>query len=90
VSKTDGASDGNAVLLDDQDRSLWDKQHIAAAQSCLERALARLAPGPYQIRAATSAVRIDAPTPESTDWSQIAALYGSLRGWAKFLKGPAM
>jgi RNA polymerase sigma-70 factor (ECF subfamily) len=78
AARVDG--DGNAVLLDDQDRSLWDREHIAAAEGYLEQALARQAPGPYQIQAAISAVHIDAPTPKGTDWSQIAALYGSLRG----------
>jgi len=71
--------EGNAVLLDDQDRSLWDQDHITQGHSYLDRALARERPGPYQIQAAISAVHIDARTPDETDWDQIAALYGSLR-----------
>jgi len=77
TARTD--NDGNAVLLDDQDRSLWDQDHIARAHTYLDRALARESPGPYQIQAAISAVHIDAATADETDWEQIAALYGSLR-----------
>jgi len=72
-------SAGNAVLLDEQDRNLWDADHIREAHRYLDRALARESPGPYQIQAAISAVHIDALTPEETDWDQIAALYASLR-----------
>ncbi|MFV1998853.1 MAG: DUF6596 domain-containing protein, partial [Acidimicrobiia bacterium] len=77
TARTD--NEGNAVLLDDQDRSLWDQDHIARAYTYLDRALARESPGPYQIQAAISAVHIDAATADETDWQQIAALYGSLR-----------
>jgi len=83
ISRTD--DEGNAVLLDDQDRSLWDQDHIVRAHAYLNRALAREAPGPYQIQAAISAVHINAATPDDTDWHQIAALYRSLR---RFVDSP--
>ncbi len=70
---------GAAILLDDQDRRLWDQQQIAVAQGYLDRALLREAPGPYQIQAAISACHSDAHAPAETDWIQIAALYLSLR-----------
>jgi RNA polymerase sigma-70 factor (ECF subfamily) len=72
-------ADGAAILLDDQDRTLWDRKQIGRAQSYLDRALLREAPGPYQIQAAISACHSDAATPPETDWDQIAALYESLR-----------
>lgn len=71
-------ADGAAILLDDQDRTLWDRKQIATAQGYLDRALLREAPGPYQIQAAISACHSDAATPQETDWDQIAALYESL------------
>lgn len=77
TARTD--EEGNAVLLDDQDRTLWDQGHITNATTYLDRALARETPGPYQIQAAISAVHIEAATPSDTDWDQIAALYCSLR-----------
>lgn len=70
---------GSAVLLADQDRSLWDNAQIALGTDLLERAMARESPGPYQIQAAISAVHAEAMTASATDWDQIAALYGSLR-----------
>jgi RNA polymerase sigma-70 factor (ECF subfamily) len=70
---------GNAVLLDDQDRAQWDAEHIRMARGFLERALAREAPGPYQIQAAISAVHVDAAASDDTDWDQIVALYWSMR-----------
>ncbi len=77
AARTD--NDGNAVLLDDQDRNAWDQDHITNAHGYLDRALARENPGPYQIQAAISAVHIEAGTPADTDWDQIAALYSSLQ-----------
>jgi len=70
---------GNVVLLEDQDRSIWDEDHIDAGHAYLRRAMAREDPGPYQIQAAISAVHIEASAASDTDWDQIAALYGSLR-----------
>ena len=76
-ARVDGG--GAAILLDHQDRTLWDRNQIATAQGYLDRALLREAPGPYQIQAAISACHSDAATPQETDWDQIAALYESLR-----------
>ena len=72
------APDGSLVLLDDQDRSLWDEDLIARGTALLDRALALGLPGPYQVQAAIAALHAAAALPEDTDWSQIAALYGEL------------
>jgi RNA polymerase sigma-70 factor (ECF subfamily) len=69
---------GNLVLLDQQDRSRWDHAKIAEGTAVLDEAIALRDPGPYQVQAAISALHAGAPTPEATDWEQIAALYGSL------------
>ena len=66
------------VLLDDQDRSRWDRAEIAEGQALLERALRLRRPGPYQLQAAIAAVHAEALRPEETDWPQIVALYGLL------------
>ena len=62
------------VLLDDQDRSLWDRDQIAAGREALRRALALGGRGPYVVQAAIA----DLHTDEPQDWAQIAALYGEL------------
>jgi RNA polymerase sigma-70 factor, ECF subfamily len=69
---------GELVLLDDQDRSLWDEDRIAEGKRVLDRALSLRAPGRYQLQAAIAALHVDALRPEETDWPQIAALYGAL------------
>jgi len=66
--------DGDLVLLEDQDRSLWNAVQIADGQVVLERALALRGRGPYVIQAAIAALH----TGEERDWAQIAALYGEL------------
>ena len=71
---------GDIVLLEDQDRSRWDRAQIAAGAQLIDEAL-RLGPrtpGPYVLQAAIAAVHAQAPTPGATDWAQIAALYGVL------------
>jgi RNA polymerase sigma-70 factor (ECF subfamily) len=68
------SSEGNLVLLDDQDRSLWDEDEIEQGRRALERALALRLPGPYQLQAAIASLHLD----ETTDWVQIALLYGRL------------
>jgi RNA polymerase sigma-70 factor (ECF subfamily) len=74
--------DGELVLLADQDRSRWDRAQIAEGVGLLEQALRRSARaggvGPYQLEAAIVAVHAEAPDTASTDWPQIAALYGQL------------
>ncbi len=71
-------SQGGLVLLEDQDRSLWDSQAIRAAGRMLEEALAVKRPGPYQVQAAIAACHAEAPFWEATDWRQIGALYSVL------------
>jgi RNA polymerase sigma-70 factor (ECF subfamily) len=67
-------SDGELVLLADQDRSLWDDEAIERARSTLDRAMALGGRGPYVIQAAIAILH----TEEEVDWPQIAALYGEL------------
>jgi RNA polymerase sigma-70 factor (ECF subfamily) len=71
-------AEGDIVPLDEQDRSSWDRDAIEEGRRRLEEALARGAPGPYQIQAAIAALHATAPRAEDTDWPQIAALYEEL------------
>jgi RNA polymerase sigma-70 factor (ECF subfamily) len=66
--------DGDLVLLDDQDRSLWDEERIAAGRKALDRALALRGRGPYVVQAAIASLHVEEPR----DWPQIVALYGEL------------
>jgi RNA polymerase sigma-70 factor (ECF subfamily) len=67
-------SDGELVLLAEQDRSLWDAAQIAEGRAVLDRAIALRGAGPYAIQAAIASLHADEPR----DWSEIAALYGRL------------
>lgn len=69
---------GDLILLEDQDRSLWNLGQIAEGLSLVERALSGPQIGSYTIQAAIAAVHADAPTASATDWKQIAALYDLL------------
>jgi RNA polymerase sigma-70 factor (ECF subfamily) len=69
---------GELILLDDQDRGLWDRTQIAEGTSLVERALASRRGGPYAIQAAIAAIHAGAPRPEATDWEEIVALYDVL------------
>lgn len=69
---------GDLVLLDDQDRSRWDRSMIAEGLGELERAMQAHRPGPYQVQAAIAALHDRAARPEDTDWPQIVALYTTL------------
>jgi RNA polymerase sigma-70 factor (ECF subfamily) len=69
---------GDIVLLDEQDRSLWDAPLIAEGGAWLERALATSAFGSYTVQAAISAVHARAATAAETDWREIVALYDLL------------
>jgi RNA polymerase sigma-70 factor (ECF subfamily) len=70
---------GELVLLEEQDRSLWDRAAIAQALPLVDRALTlRRPPGPYALQAAIAAVHASAPRAEATDWRQIAMLYAEL------------
>jgi RNA polymerase sigma-70 factor (ECF subfamily) len=66
--------DGRLVLLDDQDRSLWDEGEIDQGRAALERALVLRIPGPYQLQAAIASLHAE----DETDWRQIALLYARL------------
>ncbi|MGH7254966.1 MAG: RNA polymerase sigma factor, partial [Nitrospirales bacterium] len=70
--------DGELILLDDQDRSLWNRDQIAEGISLMERALSSRRVGPYTIQAAIAAVHAQAASSASTDWPQIVALYDLL------------
>lgn len=65
---------GQSVALADQDRALWDGPMLAEGLALLEAAMARRAPGPFQIKAAIAACQTQSPP----DWPQIAALYAGL------------
>ena len=69
---------GALVLLDDQDRSLWDHDLIVRGLTLLDRALSYRSPGPYQLQAAIAALHARALSAEDTDWEQISLLYGEL------------
>lgn len=66
---------GDLVLLEDQDRSRWDRALIAEGTALIAHALASTRIGPYTIQAAIAASHATAITPEATDWSRITALY---------------
>jgi RNA polymerase sigma-70 factor (ECF subfamily) len=72
------SADGRIVLLQDQDRSLWDRERIEAAQRLLESARQLGRPGRFWIEAAIAACHCEAPSFEDTDWPQVLALYGAL------------
>lgn len=69
---------GDLVLLEDQNRDLWDQDQIVEACALTERALRLGRPGPFQIEAAINACHAEAPTADETDWSQIVMLYDAL------------
>ena len=71
-------AEGDIVLLEDQDRSLWDARLIAEGQALVERALSTRRFGAYSVQAAIAAVHASAPTAHATDWRQIVALYDAL------------
>jgi RNA polymerase sigma-70 factor (ECF subfamily) len=71
-------SDGELVLLADQDRTLWDRTLIAEGQELVRGCLRRNQPGPYQLQAAINAVHSDAATAADTDWRQVVQLYDHL------------
>jgi RNA polymerase sigma-70 factor (ECF subfamily) len=70
--------DGALVTLEEQDRTLWDREAIAQGLALVERALALHNIGPYQLQAAIAALHSRARKAAETDWQQIAALYESL------------
>ncbi len=71
-------ADGEIVLLEEQDRSLWNRDQIAEGVRLVEQALTSRRFGPYTLQAAIAAVHVEAPTPDATDWRQIVGLYDVL------------
>jgi RNA polymerase sigma-70 factor, ECF subfamily len=69
---------GELILLADQDRTLWNRAHIAEGTALVERALASRRIGPYALQAAIAAVHANAESPDATDWSEIVGLYDVL------------
>jgi RNA polymerase sigma-70 factor (ECF subfamily) len=69
---------GDLILLDEQDRSLWNRDQIAEGLALVQRALASRRFGPYTLQAAIAAVHAQAPDATATDWRQIAGLYDVL------------
>jgi RNA polymerase sigma-70 factor (ECF subfamily) len=69
---------GDLILLEDQDRALWNRSQIEEGESILDAALRRRSPGPYQVQAAIAAVHVQASDAATTDWAEIAALYEKL------------
>jgi RNA polymerase sigma-70 factor (ECF subfamily) len=69
---------GDLVLLEDQDRTKWNRPQIEEGVRLVEQALRMRRPGSYQIQAAIAAVHAEAPTAADTDWRQIAVLYEQL------------
>ena len=69
---------GELILLENQDRSLWNREQIAEGVSLVERALISKRFGPYTLQAAIAAVHAEALNAASTDWAQIVALYNAL------------
>jgi RNA polymerase sigma-70 factor (ECF subfamily) len=76
VARTSPA--GDLVLLNDQDRSLWNREQIAEGKTLVERALSSRRFGPYALQAAIAAVHAEAPNAAATDWAQIVGLYDVL------------
>jgi RNA polymerase sigma-70 factor (ECF subfamily) len=75
------ARDGELVLLEEQDRSLWDRAAIQEGLELLERSIrlgAHRPVGVYQVEAAIAALHAQAESPDATDWTEIAELYGAL------------
>jgi RNA polymerase sigma-70 factor, ECF subfamily len=71
-------AEGKLILLDAQDRSLWNRERIAEGLALVERALASRRFGPYSLQAAIAAVHAEAPDAATTDWTQIVGLYDVL------------
>jgi RNA polymerase sigma-70 factor (ECF subfamily) len=69
---------GDLILLEDQDRSLWNRDQIAEGTALVERALSSRRFGPYTLQASIAAVHAEAPNAAATDWAQIVGLYDVL------------
>ena len=71
-------ADGAIILLDDQDRGLWDRPLIAEGLALIDKAIRHKIPGSYQVQAAIAALHARAARPADTDWAQIDRLYETL------------
>ncbi len=71
-------AEGQVVLLEDQDRALWDRNAINEGLALIDKAMRHQRPGAYQVQAAIAALHARAETPGATDWPQIERLYASL------------
>jgi RNA polymerase sigma-70 factor, ECF subfamily len=71
-------ANGCLVLLEDQDRGLWNREMIAEGAVLVEKALRHRRPGPYQVQAAIAALHAQAARPQETDWAEIDQLYAVL------------
>jgi len=72
------SADGDVILLDEQDRDLWDRAQIAEGVQLVERALRSRRVGPYALQAAIAALHAEAATPADTDWAEVVGLYDVL------------
>jgi RNA polymerase sigma-70 factor (ECF subfamily) len=75
-------ADGAVILLEDQDRSLWDRRMIAEGLALVDKAIRHRRPGAYQVQAAIAALHARARTFADTDWTEIDQLYGTLERMA--------
>ncbi|MDB5440990.1 MAG: hypothetical protein JWM33_3417 [Caulobacteraceae bacterium] len=69
---------GELVLLEEQDRKLWNQNMISEGLALIDKAMRHARPGPYQVQAAIAALHARAPQPQDTDWPQIDRLYATL------------
>ena len=72
------SSTGDLILLEDQDRTRWDRDMMKEGLTLVERAFSSKPPGPYRLQAAIAALHAEAARPEATDWPQISGLYSLL------------
>jgi RNA polymerase sigma-70 factor (ECF subfamily) len=70
--------DGDLILMENQDRSLWNQDLIAEGAALVQRAFASGRIGPYSLQGAIAAVHAESPSPEATDWREIVGLYDVL------------
>ncbi len=70
---------GSVVLLEEQDRQLWDRRLITEALALVDKAMRHRRPGPYQVQAAIAALHARASRPVDTDWAEIELLYTTLQ-----------
>jgi RNA polymerase sigma-70 factor (ECF subfamily) len=79
-ARTDARFDteGQLILLEDQDRSRWNETLINEGLALIDKAMRHRQSGPYQVQAAIAALHSRAERPEDTDWQQIELLYGTL------------